>query len=77
MRDGGAWLVLMDEPTAGLDADRESTVLGTLCRLQESGDVTVLVVAHRAETVAAASREVRVDRPLEDVRAVPATEATP
>lgn len=77
VRDGGAWLVLMDEPTAGLDADRESTVLGTLCRLQESGDVTVLVVAHRAETVAAASREVRVDRPLEDVRAVPATEATP
>lgn len=64
VRDGGAWLVLMDEPTAGLDAERESTVLGTLCRLQESGDVTVLVVAHRAETVAAASRELRVARPV-------------
>jgi ABC-type transport system involved in cytochrome bd biosynthesis fused ATPase/permease subunit len=77
VRDGGAWLVLMDEPTAGLDAERESTVLGTLCRLQESGDVTVLVVAHRAETVAAASRELRVDRPVEVVQAGPAGEVTP
>ena len=69
--------MLMDEPTAGLDAERESTVLGTLCRLQESGDVTVLVVAHRAETVAAASRELRVDRPVEVVQAGPAGEVTP
>ncbi|RYY43309.1 MAG: thiol reductant ABC exporter subunit CydD [Actinomycetales bacterium] len=60
IRTGDAWLLLMDEPTAGLDAHRESTVLGTLCRLQETGDVTVVVVAHRAETVAAASRELRV-----------------
>ena len=63
IRTGDAWLLLMDEPTAGLDAHRESTVLGTLCRLQETGDVTVVVVAHRAETVAAASRELRVEVP--------------
>jgi ABC-type transport system involved in cytochrome bd biosynthesis fused ATPase/permease subunit len=60
VRTGDAWLVLMDEPTAGLDAERESTVLGTLCRLQEERGVTVLVVAHRPETVAAATREVRI-----------------
>lgn len=63
IRAGSAWLLLMDEPTAGLDADRESTVLGTLCRLQEERRVTVLVVAHRAETLAAASRVVLVEPP--------------
>ncbi|MCR4512393.1 thiol reductant ABC exporter subunit CydD [Aeromicrobium sp. 50.2.37] len=72
IRTGDAWLLLMDEPTAGLDAHRESTVLGTLCRLQETGDVTVVVVAHRAETVAAASRELRVEVPsTEPATAVP------
>jgi thiol reductant ABC exporter CydD subunit len=63
VRAGRAWLLLMDEPTAGLDARRESTVLGTLCRLHEDG-TTVVVVAHRADTVAAASRELAVARPV-------------
>ena len=59
VRAGRAWLLLMDEPTAGLDARRESTVLGTLCRLHDGG-TTIVVVAHRAETVAAATRELTV-----------------
>lgn len=66
VRTGDAWLLLMDEPTAGLDADRESTVLATLCRLHDerAEGLTVLVVAHRVETVAAASRVLEV-RPVE------------
>ncbi|TGN33816.1 thiol reductant ABC exporter subunit CydD [Aeromicrobium chenweiae] len=56
VRRGDARLVLLDEPTAGLDASREAAVLATLRSL----DVTVLVVAHRPETIAAADRELRL-----------------
>lgn len=56
VRVGGARLLLLDEPTAGLDADRESVVLASLRRL----GVTVIVVAHRPETIAAADRELHL-----------------
>lgn len=56
VRTGGADLVLLDEPTAGLDAARENTVLISLRALQ----VTVVVVAHRPETIAAADRAIRL-----------------
>jgi len=54
VRRGGASLVLLDEPTAGLDARREDTVLQTLRKL----GATVLVVSHRASTLAVADRVV-------------------
>jgi ATP-binding cassette subfamily C protein CydD len=60
IRRGAARLLLLDEPTAGLDADREAAVLATLRALP----VTVLVVAHRPETIAAADRELRLARRL-------------
>ncbi|MCD9152915.1 thiol reductant ABC exporter subunit CydD [Aeromicrobium duanguangcaii] len=56
VRRGGAWLVLLDEPTAGLDAHHEARVLDAL---RGSGG-TVLVVTHRPESVAAADRVVEV-----------------
>ena len=56
VRSGRASLLLLDEPTAGLDAARESTVLGALCGL----DATVVVVSHRAETLRAAARVLRL-----------------
>lgn len=59
VRTGEVDLMLLDEPTAGLDGERESAVLGVLCDL----DVTVVVVAHRPETIAAASRELRLHAP--------------
>jgi ATP-binding cassette subfamily C protein CydD len=62
VRGGGARLVLLDEPTAGLDPEREATVLATLRALP----VTVVVVAHRPETIAAADRELRLERRLVD-----------
>jgi thiol reductant ABC exporter CydD subunit len=60
IRRGRARLLLLDEPTAGLDAAREATVLSTLRSLP----VTVVVVAHRPETIAAADRELRLARRL-------------
>lgn len=60
VRRGVAALVLLDEPTAGLDAERESAVLATLRSL----GTTVIVVAHRPETIAAADRELRLGRQL-------------
>jgi len=51
-RRGAASLVLLDEPTAGLDAEREEQVVATLRSL----GVTVIVVSHRPATLAAADR---------------------
>jgi len=56
VRRRGSWLVLLDEPTAGLDAHHEAQVLEAL---RASGG-TVLVVTHRPESVAAADRVVEV-----------------
>ncbi len=58
VRRGAVRLVLLDEPTAGLDAVREASVLTTLRALP----VTVVVVAHRPETIAAADRELSLTR---------------
>jgi ATP-binding cassette subfamily C protein CydD len=60
VRRGAAHLVLLDEPTAGLDGEREATVLATLATLCGLG-ATVVVVAHRPETIAAADRELRLE----------------
>ena len=46
-------LLLLDEPTAGLDAERESAVIATCCRLAAAGR-SVLVVSHRPAVIAAA-----------------------
>lgn len=64
VRRGTADLLLLDEPTAGLDADREATVLATLRDLP----VTVVVVAHRPETIAAADRELALGAALGGAR---------
>ncbi|MET0767402.1 MAG: ATP-binding cassette domain-containing protein, partial [Aeromicrobium sp.] len=58
VRRGRAALLLLDEPTAGLDAVREAAVLATLRDLA----VTVLVVAHRPDTIAVADRELTLGR---------------
>lgn len=56
VRCGSAWLVLLDEPTAGLDSAREATVMAAL---RDSG-ATVLVVTHRADSISAADRIIEV-----------------
>lgn len=56
VRRSGAWLVLLDEPTAGLDAEHETTVMRAL----RASRATVVVVTHRPDSVAAADRIVEV-----------------
>jgi len=52
-------LVVLDEPTAHLDAHGESVVLDTVAALREAGSA-VLLVAHRASLVATADEVVTV-----------------
>jgi ATP-binding cassette subfamily B protein len=52
-------LVVLDEPTAHLDGETETAVQEAL--LQALGDTAVLIIAHRASTVAAAHRIVVLD----------------
>ncbi len=51
-------LVLLDEPTASLDADTERAALAAIGRLAEGR--TVILVAHRPALVAFADREIRL-----------------
>ena len=64
---GGARLLILDEPTAGLDADTEARVLVSL---RESG-ATALVVSHREAVWAAADRvvDIAAGTPLADIHA--------
>jgi len=61
----GARLLILDEPTAGLDTDTEATVLGSL---RESG-ATALVVSHREAVLEASDRVVQIvgHTPVDDV----------
>jgi ATP-binding cassette subfamily C protein CydCD len=53
-------LLLVDEPTAGLDEDTEQVVLAAIVRgAREAGSMVVLV-AHRPAAIAVADREVRL-----------------
>ena len=58
VRVTGADLLLLDEPTAGLDPDAERTVIDAIRRAQ----ITTLVVAHRPALIAAADRDVTPGR---------------
>ena len=51
----GSQLLLLDEPTAGLDATAEAAVLGAISRAARDG-AAVLLVAHRPAAAAVADR---------------------
>lgn len=53
---GGASVLLLDEPTAGLDADAEATLIAGLRAL----GATAVVVSHRPAMIAAADQVVRL-----------------
>ena len=55
----GAPLILLDEPTAGLDEASEAAVLGAV-RAAADGGAAVILVAHRPSAVATADRVVEV-----------------
>jgi ABC-type transport system involved in cytochrome bd biosynthesis fused ATPase/permease subunit len=58
----GAPLLLLDEPTAGLDAGREATVIATLRRCAAGGQA-VVAVSHRPALIAAADEVVDLTAP--------------
>jgi len=62
IRLGGARLLILDEPTAGLDTDSEATVLASL---REAG-ATAIVVSHREAVLSAADRVVRMGAQYDD-----------
>ena len=64
---GRAKLLVLDEPTAGLDADTEAGLLHTLRGL----GVAVLVVSHRPAVLAEADRVVQIQAPPSATTTVP------
>jgi ABC-type multidrug transport system fused ATPase/permease subunit len=56
---GSPALLVLDEPTSALDPASELAVRDTLESLR--GRVTVLVVAHRLETISVCDRVLRLD----------------
>jgi thiol reductant ABC exporter CydD subunit len=58
----GRPVLLLDEPTAGLDQETEERVLDTL-RAQAAAGRIVLLAAHHPRVIAAADRVVRLDAP--------------
>ncbi len=53
-------LLLLDEPTAGLDPDRSDSFVQLIRALREELDLTVLLVSHDLDTVAALATRVAV-----------------
>lgn len=47
VRHGGAWVLLLDEPTAGLDPEHEAQVLRSVQAARDSCGVAVVLVSHR------------------------------
>jgi len=70
----GAPLLLIDEPTAGLDPAREAVVIATLRRYAAAGNA-VLVVTHHAAVIAAADDVITLAAPGEPDRPPATTRA--
>jgi ATP-binding cassette, subfamily C, bacterial CydCD len=64
----GRPVLLLDEPTAGLDAAAEAQVLDTL-RAQAAAGRIVLIAAHHPRVIAAADRVISVDHHPEEAEA--------
>lgn len=45
-------VLILDEPTAGLDPKGREEILGQICRLKEESNITVILVSHSMEDVA-------------------------
>jgi ATP-binding cassette subfamily C protein CydCD len=71
----GRQVLLLDEPTAGLDAGRETTVIETLRRYAAAGHA-VLVVSDRPAVIAAADTVVDLSPRAEHMSATPSTRRT-
>ena len=69
----GPAVLLVDEPTAGLDEETEQVVLTAIEHLARVDGAMVLLVAHRPAAIAIADREVRLEaRAVENTHGGPA-----
>jgi len=68
-----ARILLLDEPTVGLDAQSRERLWGYVRRLRQERDVTVVVTTHYIEEVEAADRVCIIDRGRILANAAPAT----
>jgi len=67
---GGADVIVLDEPTAAVDAAGERTVYGNLARLARERGLAVVVVTHAVSATLGVCDEVLLlDRPDDDARA--------
>lgn len=62
VRIGGAALLLLDEPTAGLDAEREDAVLAAVVSAVRECAATAVIVSHRPRALGAGDRLVALGR---------------
>ncbi len=69
----GRPVLILDEPTAGLDAEREAVVIESLRRYAAAGHA-VLAVSHRPAVIAAADIRVDLTQPAESKSATPSTQ---
>ncbi len=53
-------LLILDEATSALDSETETAIADVLARLQKSGEVTIVVVAHCYTTIRSAENIVEV-----------------
>jgi len=54
-------LLLLDEPTSNLDAQSEEAFRQALVRVRATGDITIIIIAHRLSTVRDADRIAVID----------------
>lgn len=74
--DAGAPVLLLDEPTAGLDATTEAHILATLRRYADAGHIVVLA-AHRPSLLAIADATLMLPPPADPAPATAAADAEP
>ncbi len=65
VRIGGAALLLLDEPTAGLDAEREDAVLAAVVAAVRGCAATAVIVSHRPRAIEAGDRLIVLGRTAE------------
>lgn len=53
-------LLILDEATSALDSDTEKAIADALSRIQKSGEVTIVVVAHRYTTIRSADNIIEI-----------------
>jgi len=55
-------LLILDEATSALDSETETAIADALARIQQDGEVTIVIVAHRYTTIRSADSIIEIGR---------------